>query len=360
MSTDGFFVELAGREERGFPLAWGSHKQGSTAMHTAEADTVSLAHYCRQELIPLQILLQAMLGETVDCIVKADNAACIIAVTKGYSPSLRHLKRTQRIALGHLHDIFFGEETDDGKRHDGSALTDGKFTLEKATTADHNGEIFTKRPHPAQFNHAQNLIRTGCKAIAPPPKSPIPDRPNLEMLRRAAASISAKQRKWGNNAGNQVTEKKANPEINIPEITTKGAPAIIAKNDQTEKGDKITDSYGAPPPPPEEPCPAHLGHATPLPPPHGNRGAPSPNGAVRAVPAPKTVPLKMPPPNLFGQNPVRHQAPIWKPPPPAHLWRAPATTTTTATASWTSWTPPAPAPPKRVYSAWDDVPDECC
>ena len=31
-----------------------------------------------------------------------------------------------------------------------------------------------------------------------------------------------------------------------------------------------------------------------------------------------------------------------------------------ATASWTSWTPPAPAPPRRVYSAWDDVPDEHC
>ena len=69
-STDGFFVELAGREGRGFPLAWGSHKQGSTAMHTAEAETVSLARCCKQELIPLQILLQAMLGEAVDCVVK--------------------------------------------------------------------------------------------------------------------------------------------------------------------------------------------------------------------------------------------------------------------------------------------------
>ena len=131
-STDGFFVELAGREGRGSPLAWGSHKQGSTAMHTAEAETVSLAHCCRQQLIPLQILLQALLGEAVDCIVKEDNAACIIAVTKGSSPSLRHLKRTQRIALGHLHEIFFDED----EHHDGSATTDGKFTLEKAATAD--------------------------------------------------------------------------------------------------------------------------------------------------------------------------------------------------------------------------------
>ena len=128
-STDGFFVELAGREGRGFPLAWGSHRQGSMAMHTAEAETVSLAHCCKQELIPLQILLQAMLEEAVDGIVKEDNAACIIAVTKGYSPSLRHLKKTQRIALGHLHEISFEDE-----HHDRSATTDGKFTFEKAAT----------------------------------------------------------------------------------------------------------------------------------------------------------------------------------------------------------------------------------
>ena len=295
--------------------------------------------------------------------------ACIIAMTKGYSPSLRHLKRTRRIAPGHFHNIWFEDKTDDGKRNDGFAITDGKFTLEKAATADHKGDLFnfTKELHPAQFNHALNFIPIVCKAIAPPPKSPIPDKPNLEMLRGAAVSIPARQRRWGNNAGNQVMEKnkKANPEIDIPEITTKAAPAIIIKNylaeeDKNINDKKITDKYGAPTPPPEEPCPEHLGRAIPPPPPLGNSGAPSLTGAVNAVPAPKTVPLKMPPPNLFGNNTVRFLAPTSKPPPLAHLWRAPATTTTTTTASWTIWTPPAPAPPQRVYSAWDDVPDEHC
>ena len=179
-------------------------------------------------------------------------------------------------------------------------------------------------------------------------------------------SISARQRRWGNIAGNQVTEKKkkkkkANPEIDIPEITAKTAPAIIIENYLTEEDKKITDKYGAPPPPPEEPCPAHLGHTIPPPPPRGNRGAPSFNGAASPVPAPKTVPLKMPPPNLFGNSTVRFPAPTWKPPPPAHLRPALVTTTTTATASWASWRPTASsATPRRVYSAWDDVPDEHC
>ena len=299
----------------------------------------------------------------MDCIVKEDSAACIINMTKGYSPSLRHLKRTQRVALGYLHEIFFEDDMDDRKDHDGSATTDGKFTLEKAATADHKGDFFRKELHHAQFNHALDLIRIECKAIAPPRKSLIPDRPNFEMLRRAAVSISARQRRWGNTAGNQVTEKKkADPEIDIPEITTKAAPRIIIENYLTEEDKKIKDKYGAPPPPPKEPRPAHLGRAIPPPPPRGNKGAVSSIGAVNTVPVPKTAPLKMPPPNLFGNNTVRFPAPTWKPPPPAHLWCAPATTTTTATASWTSWTPPALAPPRRVYWALPEpaLPDEHC
>ena len=221
------------------------------------------------------------------------------------------MKRTQRIALGHLHEIFFEEETDDGKRHDGSAIMDGKCTFEKAATADHKGDFFTKKLHPAQFNHALNFIRIGCKAIAPPPKPPTPDRPNFEMLRRAAVSSSTRQRRWGNNAGNQVIEKKANPEINIPEITTKAATAIIIKNNLTEKDDKIADKYGAPPPPPEEQCPAHLGyvcdpaasasreHGSPLPQRSGGRGAGAEDGPAEDAP---TGPLRQQPCEASGTD----------------------------------------------------------
>ena len=74
-STDGFFVELAGREGRGLPLSWGSHIPGLTAMHTAEAETVSHAHCCRQDFTPHQIPLQAMLGEAVDYVVMENNTA---------------------------------------------------------------------------------------------------------------------------------------------------------------------------------------------------------------------------------------------------------------------------------------------
>ena len=57
-STSGFFMELVGEDGRGFPLSWGSKRQGGTAQHTAEAETVSLANCLRSEAIPMQYLLQ--------------------------------------------------------------------------------------------------------------------------------------------------------------------------------------------------------------------------------------------------------------------------------------------------------------
>jgi hypothetical protein len=156
-STDGFFVELAGGAGRGMPLAWGSHKQGSTALHTAEAETVSMAHCVRQELLPLQLLMEAMLGFPVECEVMEDNSACIVAITKGYSPSMRHLRRTQRISLGHLHDVFFEKEELRGDH--------GKVNLKKANTIEHKGDMMTKELAPAQFNRALELIRVVCRIV---------------------------------------------------------------------------------------------------------------------------------------------------------------------------------------------------
>ena len=56
-------------------------------------------------------------------------------------------------------------------------------------------------------------------------------------------SIFARQCRWGSNAGNQATEKKkkANPEIDIPEITTKAAPAIVIENYVPDRGGQEDD-----------------------------------------------------------------------------------------------------------------------
>ena len=108
-STSGFYLEIVGQNGRTFPLTWGSKRQSSTASHTAEAELVSLSACLRGELIPCQGLLEKILGRAVTAEIQEDNSACIVAARKGYSPNMRYLRRTQRIAIGAVYDIITRE-----------------------------------------------------------------------------------------------------------------------------------------------------------------------------------------------------------------------------------------------------------
>ncbi len=66
--------------------------------------------------------------------IMEDNAACIIAIKKGYSPAMRYLKRTQNTSLGLLH----------GLTENPPPTGDGKIKVVKADTAIHRGDMFTK------------------------------------------------------------------------------------------------------------------------------------------------------------------------------------------------------------------------
>jgi len=88
--------------------------------------------------LPLQALLTAMLGRTVHLRAHEDNEQCLRAVRKGYSASLKHLVRTQRLSLGCLHEYFYGSEEEAGDAA-------GTTSLDYARSADHKGDIFTKQ-----------------------------------------------------------------------------------------------------------------------------------------------------------------------------------------------------------------------
>jgi hypothetical protein len=148
-STSGYYLELIGNHGRGMPLAWGAKKQGSTAVHTAEAEVVSMSTCVRNEAIPMQMLLEMIFRRPIDCEVREDNAAAIVAVTKGYSPTMRHLSRTQRVSLGMLHEIFEKEPVEG----------EGRIRLVKAETSEHRGDAFTKELESHKFEHALDLIR---------------------------------------------------------------------------------------------------------------------------------------------------------------------------------------------------------
>eukprot|EP00972_Heterocapsa_arctica_P065529 9670430-Heterocapsa_arctica.AAC.1 len=63
-----------------------------------------MANGLKQEAIPMVDMFSQALGREVGLTCLEDNIQCIAAVTKGYSPTLRHLWRTERIALGTAHE----------------------------------------------------------------------------------------------------------------------------------------------------------------------------------------------------------------------------------------------------------------
>ena len=94
----------------------------------------------------MQTLLQEVLRKPVPLVVKEDNSACIQAIRKGYSPTLRHLKRTQRVSVAQLHEAFEERGAEQGG--------DGPVTLEHAETKTHKGDLFTKYMAPATYREA--------------------------------------------------------------------------------------------------------------------------------------------------------------------------------------------------------------
>ena len=148
-SCSGLWLEICDNFGNSFPIAWGSKKQEATASHTCEAETVSLSSSLRGEAIPAQMLLSGVLGSPVDVVIHEDNAACIIAVQKGYSPAMRYLTRTQRIALGFLHETT--QQTQDIDKY-------GNINIIKTDTKEHKGDFFTKALTTADFQLARTRI----------------------------------------------------------------------------------------------------------------------------------------------------------------------------------------------------------
>jgi hypothetical protein len=143
-SSSGEFIGLQTGSHM-WPLTWGIQKQGSSAQHTQEAETVSMASCLRADLIPIQKLFSVALGRPIRATVGEDNSASIIAVVKGYSPSLRHLQRTQRTSLSFCHEVVEHPDkpalSDSEDEHDKAC---GVIDLIKVDTNDQLGDFFTK------------------------------------------------------------------------------------------------------------------------------------------------------------------------------------------------------------------------
>ena len=110
---------------------------------------VALATCLRNEAIPMQDLMREVMGRKFKLVLCEDNAAAVTAITSGYSASLRHLARTQRVSLGLLHDTVMNEDAHEG----------GAIELLKVDTNSHKGDLLTKELEAPKFLAALELAR---------------------------------------------------------------------------------------------------------------------------------------------------------------------------------------------------------
>ena len=152
-STSGFFLELEGRDSgNSWPLAHKAQFQSFTASSSAESETASASAAIRHTALPVQQLLEEMLGRLVPICCKVDNSQCIAAIKNGYSKRLRFLSRTHRCSIAVLHELSGDPEV--------------ALEVEHVGTKEHKGDFYTKPlPAPAFF---EGRARTGLRS---PPTS---------------------------------------------------------------------------------------------------------------------------------------------------------------------------------------------
>ena len=97
---------------------------------------ISMSAGFRQEGLPIQTLLEQMLGVRLPLVAHVDNDQCIIAV-KGFSKKLRQLQRTHRVSLAVVHELV-AEPTQN-------------ISVKYCPTAEQLGDAFTKALNPVQF-----------------------------------------------------------------------------------------------------------------------------------------------------------------------------------------------------------------
>ena len=97
-STSGVFMALVG-EHSFYPLVGQCKKQGCVSTSTPEAEVVAASFAMKSYGIPCLDMWEYLLGRDVAVNFHEDNSTAITAMRNGYSPNLRHVKRTHGVCL---------------------------------------------------------------------------------------------------------------------------------------------------------------------------------------------------------------------------------------------------------------------
>ena len=141
-ATSGVLLVLEG-PRTWFPLASMSKRQTSTSNGSTEAETVALSTALRLDGLPTKALWELLLGRKMELAVMEDNDCAILAVQKGYSPTLRYLTITQGVSISLLHDIVCVHELAD---------------LLQIDTEEQAADIFTKAVKVCSYENGVRML----------------------------------------------------------------------------------------------------------------------------------------------------------------------------------------------------------
>jgi len=110
-STSGHLGFIRGENTLGL-VEWGAKGQTATALHTADAETTAAKDATSKTALPLGSLLDSLLGRTVALAGHGDNDASLAAIRRGYSKKMSYIKRTQKVSIGSLKEVWCGESPD--------------------------------------------------------------------------------------------------------------------------------------------------------------------------------------------------------------------------------------------------------
>ena len=142
-SHSGIYLVIQSPDGTHFPISWSSRRQQCVAKSTTESEIVALSEGLFNEAIPVQTVLNMVLGFEIPVTLHEDNTACIHIINAGYSAKLKYLSRTQKLSIATL------KET----------IVSLGYNLQYTETIDQLADIFTKCLAKVPFCAALSRLR---------------------------------------------------------------------------------------------------------------------------------------------------------------------------------------------------------
>ena len=128
-----------------FPISWTSRRQQCVSRSTTESEIVALSDGLFSDAIPVQTVLQLVLGHDVPLVLHEDNQACIHILNSGYSARMKSMNRTHKLSIAALHE----------------SIQNLELKLEYTESEKQLADMFTKALAKVKFQAALTKLNIG-------------------------------------------------------------------------------------------------------------------------------------------------------------------------------------------------------